>query len=101
MDESYHRRSETGALNSGLLGADSLVKTGKGKVYWLTVFSAQDVAIELNDSLDNSGTDQWGISLDVSVKNYGHFVFDPPIEFATGIYLDVSNTYAQVYVNYV
>lgn len=87
--DSYHRHSETGAQTSGVLAADTLVKTGAGKVFWISFFDAADLTLQLNDSLDDSGTDKWAGLLDVSVKPGEHINFDPPIEFETGIYLDV------------
>jgi len=101
MDDSYHRQSEQGLLNSGVLAADTSVKATPGKVYWLTVNDTADMDLQLNDSTANGGTDLWAMKLDVSVKNFGHFIFDPPIEFATGIYLDVSTTTCQVIIGYV
>ena len=101
MGESYHRNSETGMSNSGVLAADTAVKSAAGKIYWLTVNDTADMDLQLNDSTDNSGTDKWAMKLDVSVKNFGHFIFDPPIEFSTGIYLDVSTTTCQVIIGYV
>ena len=86
--------------NSGVLAADAAVKSGAGVVYWLTVNDAADLAIELNDSADDSGTDLWAMKLDVDVVNFAHFVFDPPIYFGTGIWLDVSTATCQVIIGY-
>jgi len=94
MAESYRRRSETGGKNSGLISTDTAVFSSAGKVYWITISDTGDVEVELNDSIDNSGTDKWGIKLDASVNNIFHAVFDPPIEFSTGIYVDVTSSTA-------
>ena len=91
-------RSRGALLNSGVLSADTSIKTGTGDVYWLTVSDTAGLAIELNDSTANGGTDKWGI--DLPAAGYGHFIFDPPIEFTTGIYLDVSTTSCKVTVGY-
>lgn len=87
--------------SSGVLAADTAVKEESGVVFWITVEDAADLEIELNDSTDNSGTDLWAMTLDVDVVNFGHFVFDPPLYFGTGIYLDVSTTTCQVIIGYV
>lgn len=96
--DSYVRRSETGMLNSGVKQADALIKTGAGKVYWISLSDTAALALELNDSLANGGTDLW--ALDIPAGGYAIFIFDPPIEFATGIYLDVSTVTCKVSIGY-
>lgn len=91
-------RTKAGLLNSGILSADTAIKEAAGEVYWLTVSDSAALAIELNDSTNNSGTDKWGF--DLPADGYAHFIFDPPIEFATGIYLDVSTATCKVTVGY-
>ena len=99
-DEGNASRGEAGLSNSGLLSADKAVKEASGAVYWLTVSDMADLAIELNDSKDNSkATDEWGI--DLPAGGYAHFIFDPPIEFDTGIYLDVSTATCKVTIGYI
>jgi len=92
-----HPRSR-GLLNSGVLIGDTSVKATPGVVYWLTVSDSAALAIELNDSTANGGTDRWG--LDIPAAGYAHFIFDPPIEFSTGIYLDVSTVTCKVTIGY-
>jgi hypothetical protein len=36
----------------------------------------------------------------IPANGYAHFIFDPPIEFATGIYLDVSTATCKVSLGY-
>lgn len=98
MTDSYRRQGETGLLFSGLKTADAAIKTAPGKVYWLTISDASASAIQLNDSTDDTGTDLWGLILTTNV--FHHFNFDPPIEFATGIWLDVSTGTPDVYIGY-
>lgn len=98
MAESYRRANETGLKLSGLKTANVKIKGSPGKVYWLTISDASASAIELNDSTDDSGTDVWGIIL--TTNTHDHFVFDPPIEFETGIWLDVSTGSPNVYIGY-
>ena len=95
------RAKESGLADSAVLAADTAVKTEAGKVYWISVTDSADLSIELNDSADNSGTDRWAMKLDIDVINFGHFVFDPPIEFHEGIYCDVSTTTCLVTIGWV
>jgi len=98
--ETNIRQTEYGLLSSGVLAADTAVKSSAGKVYWLTISDATaNVAVELNDSTDNTGTDVW--ALDLPSAGYGHFIFDPPLEFANGIYLDVSTITCKVTIGYI
>ena len=85
--------------NSDVKSADTLIKSGGGYVYWLTVSDSADLAIELNDSLDNSGVDRW--AFDLPASGYAHFIFDPPIKFDTGIYLNVSTITCKVTIGYI
>ena len=91
-------RGDNGLLSSGILQADALVKSGAALLFWLTVTDTAALSLELNDSLNNSGSDVWGISL--PANGYAHFIFDPPLEFATGIYLDVSTATCKVTLGY-
>jgi hypothetical protein len=91
-------RTHGGLLSSGIKQADNAIKATAGKVYELTVSDTAALAIELNDSPTGAGTDVWGI--DIPAGAYGHFIFDPPLEFATGIYLDVSTATCKVTIGY-
>ena len=85
--------------NSGVLSGDTAVKSGGGYVHWMTVSDTAALAIELNDSVDNSGTDRWAV--DLPADAYAHFIFDPPIKFSNGIYLDVSTATCKVTIGYI
>lgn len=91
-------RAKGGLLNSGVKSADALIKTGAGAVYWMTVSDTAALAVELNDSLNNTGVDRWGI--DLPAAGYAHFIFDPPLEFSTGIYLDVSTATCKITIGF-
>ncbi len=86
-------------LNSGVKSADAAIKASAGALYWLTVSDTAALAIEINDSTANGGSDVWG--LDLPAGGYAHFIFDPPIECGTGIYLDVSTATCKVTVGYI
>jgi len=90
-------RTKGGLLNSGVLSADTQIKTGAAEVHWITVSDSAALTIDLEDA-SGSGTSKWGIDLPAS--GYGHFIFDPPIEFTTGIFLDVNTATCKVTVGY-
>lgn len=92
-------RDKGGLLNSGVKTDKALIATGVYQVHWLTVSDTAALALELNDSTANGGTDKW--ALDLPAGGYAHFIFDPPIEFATGIYLDVSTATCKVTIGYI
>lgn len=91
-------RGSAGLSRSGVLSADTTVKASAGDVYWLTVSDSAGLEIELNDSTDGAGTDQWAMLLPAG--GYLHAVFDPPLPFAAGIYLDVSTATCKVVIGY-
>ena len=90
-------RSKGSLLNSGVKSADAQIKATAGDAYWITVSDTAGLAITLEDAV-GTGTAKWGI--DLPAAGYAHFVFDPPIEFATGIYLNVSTATCKVTVGY-
>ena len=55
--------------------------------------------IQLNDSLDDSGTDLWQFTM--PANTYAHIVFTPALHFGTGIYLDVPTGTPDVIVGYI
>ena len=81
-----------------VLSGGTAVKSGAGVVHWISVSDTADLAIELNDSTDNSGTDLWGIKF--NADSIAHFEFKPAIYFATGIYCDVSTTSCVITIGY-
>jgi len=86
-------------LTSGVKSADAVIKGSPGAIYWLSVSDTAALAIELNNSTDNVGTDVWG--MDLPAGGYAHFIFDPPIECSVGIYLDVSTATCKAVVGYI
>lgn len=98
LKDSYLRRSETGLLSSGVKTADVAIKAEIGKVYWLTAYASVAAVIGLADSLTNSTTYVWKMTLPNTTG--GHYVFDPPLEFATGIWLDIASGTVDVIVGY-
>jgi hypothetical protein len=89
----------TACCETSKVSGDTAIKSAPGVVFWISVSDTADLEVELNDSTNNSGTDKWGIKF--NGDSIAHFVFDPPIYFGTGIYLDVSTTSCVVTVGYV
>lgn len=85
--------------SSGLLTSDTAVKASPGRVYSVTVSDTAAAVIQLNDSTDDSGSDKWGVT--IPADGYAHFLFQPPLKFKTGIYLDVPTGAPDVYIEYV
>lgn len=97
-NDSYLRHSERGLSSTGVKTADVSVKADYGKVYWLTAYASVAAVIGLADSLTNSTTYVWKITLPNTTS--GHYIFDPPLEFATGIWLDIASGTTDVIVGY-
>ena len=83
---------------TGILSDKTLIQTGPCAIYWLTVSTAIALNMELNDSTDNNGTDAWAIILPAG--GYAHYIFDPPIQFRDGVYLDVSGTSCKIIMGF-
>jgi hypothetical protein len=92
-------RGRAGLLSSGVKTADVLIKTGQGIVHWLSVSDTAAGVVGLADSLTNSTTYVWKTT--IPADGYAHFIFDPPFEFATGIWLDVPTGTPDVIVGYI
>ena len=92
-------RTKGGLSFSGLKTSDGQIKSSAGAVYWLSVSDTAAAVIQLNDSTADGGTDLWGTT--IPADGYAHFIFDPPIEFATGIYLDVPTGAPDVFIGYI
>jgi len=99
VKDTYHRHSETGLLSSGVKTADVALKAEPGKVYWITLYASEAAVVGLADSLTNSTTYVWKITLPNTTPF--HALLDPPLEFATGIWLDVASGTVDVIVGYV
>ena len=88
MEDSYHRHSESGLQTNRLTAAGAFV-VGACKLYWITVRpSSSDWYVSLDDSLAGAGTTVWDVGSGGSNSAPVHIIFDPPIEFATGCYLE-------------
>lgn len=84
--------------NTRVATSDTLVR-GPGLVFWMSVSAgATGGALQLNNSLDDSGTDLFDITMPATRQ--AHFLFIPPLEFNEGIYLDIPGTNITVTVGY-
>lgn len=72
--------------------SDGLIATGTIKVYLVVHWAgATGGTWQLNDSLDDSGNDIFpGTTAATSVPQM--LMFDPPMEFRTGLYADIPGT---------
>jgi len=77
------------SVTGKVLTSDGLAYSGEVYLYHLLVTSiGTGGAWEVNDSLDDSGTDLWGGDVGPNVP-YDK-TFSPPIKFATGLYVDIA-----------
>lgn len=78
-------RAEVG-LSTALKVAVGAVKASAGKLYWVTMNGgAGNTRVELSDDLDGSTAAVYALQC---LQNcVAHVVLDPPMEFATGIWL--------------
>jgi hypothetical protein len=95
--------SRTTAIPTTVSTADAALKSSAGRVWWITISNSHataSTAVELNDSSDDSGTDRWGVLVE-AVDLWGapvHIEFDPPIEFKSGIWIDITGGTVKVTV---
>ncbi len=92
-------RTKAGLLNSGVKSADAVIKASPGAVYWISVSDTAALLVEIENSATGGGTNVWAVDLPAAA--YAHFIFDPPIECAAGIYLDVSTATCKVTIGYI
>lgn len=83
---------------SGVLSTSTLIRSGPAKVWWIIFSDSAALKFELNDSLDDSGTD-W-FAHQIPVDGYGILIIDPPLPFDKGIYLDVDTATCLIIVGY-
>jgi len=86
-------------ISSGVKTADVAIKASKGAVYWVTVSDTVAGVVGLADSLTNSTTYLWQVTIPAS--GYIHAIFEPALHFDTGIWLDVPTGTPDVIVGYI
>lgn len=93
-------RGRGGLTVSGILTADTQLKPTPGDIYWISICGDDVLYVEINDSVGDAPLrDRWGQFY--PADNYSHYIFDPPIECDTAIYIDITtNGNAQVVVGY-
>jgi len=84
---------------TSIKSADAAVKSAAGFVYWvLAAAAATGGAWQLNNSLDDSGTDLLSGIAQASGETF--ILLDPPVFFGTGIYADIQGTNVTLTVGY-
>lgn len=93
-------RGKGGIVTSGILTEDTSVKAASGEVYWISACGDAVLYVEIvDDTADNVARERWGQFY--PANNYSHYIFDPPIECDTGIFINITITgNAQVVVGY-
>lgn len=92
--------SQMNTRKTAVLTADAAAKSAPGHVYWVAVSAgATGGAFQLNDSTDDSGTDKLNITMPASTTMFLNFG-EHPIEFLTGIFVDIPGTNLTVNVGY-
>jgi len=99
LNDTKIRLQECGLTSSGLKTADVAVKSTAGKVFWISMSCESASVIQINDSTDDGGTDVWHYR--IPDGGHAHVNFDPPLECATGIYLDIPTGEPNVVVGYI
>ena len=85
-------------ISSGVNTADVAIKASEGAVYWITVSATAAGVVGLANSLTDSATYLWQVTLPTG--GCIHAVLDPALHFSTGIWLDVPTGTPDVIVGY-
>lgn len=86
-------------ISSGVKTGDIAIKASEGAVYWITVAATAAGVVGLADSLTDSATYVWQVTL--PTDGYVHAVLDPALHFGTGIWLDVASGTVVVTIGYI
>ena len=92
-------RVPAGLSSTGVKTADVQVKGSAGAVYWITISVSAAAVIGIADSTTNSTTYEWKAT--IPTDGYAHYILDPPLELATGIWLDIASGTTDVIVGYI
>lgn len=89
----------SGLITERLTGTAQVGSAGARLLYWLTTApNAAACVVQLADAAAGSGTPIW--EWKSSTGGGKHCVFDPPMEFATGIYLEAFTNMTSVTFGY-
>jgi len=86
-------------ISSGVQTSDIAIKASPGAVYWITISAAGAAVVGLADSVADSATYVWEVSL--AAAGDIHAVLSPALHFDTGIWLDVASGTVVVTVGYI
>ena len=85
---------------TAVVTSDTAVRTGLTTVWWVAVSAgATGGPFQLNDSTDDSGTDMLNLTMAATTTLFLNFCMSP-IEFKTGLYIDVPGTNVTVNVGW-
>ena len=91
-----HIKPKIAVLTSA--GGDTLVKTGAGEIFWVAYSAgATGGAFQFVDNTTDDG-DIFNVTIAASTHGYMHF--DPPIRFATGLFVDIPGSNLTLNVAY-
>ena len=77
---------------TAVVTSDTAVRTGLTTVWWVAVSAgATGGAFQLNDSTDDGGTDLLNLTMAANTTLFLNFGMSP-LEFKTGLYIDVPGT---------
>lgn len=92
-------RAEVGLLDVRLIAVGQVGAAGARKLYWLTTSpSGANANIELADAAAGGGAVKWDWFC--TDRHSHHMVFDPPMEFSTGIFLETFDNMTAVTFGY-
>ena len=86
--------------NTAVHSADASVSTNPGMVFWISISAGTTGGrLQLNDSDDDSGTDLFDVDMPADSVQMFNF-HDHPIQFVTGIRIDIPGTNLIATVHY-
>jgi len=94
-------RAEVGLTRTRVTATGQIGTAGAHDLYWLTIVnnSAANGYIAITDAQAAGASVVWDIA--VLAGDSKHVVFDPPLEFATGIYLETVTNVTAVIAGYI
>lgn len=81
------------SISSGVLSADTLIFTGKNRINALTVLTdgTNAATVEIYDNTSATGTKRV-VGKCVGTGLINHIIFENPVLFENGIYVDITGT---------
>ena len=92
-------RDKAGLTSSGVLGTDTAIKATGGIVYWVSLSDTQPCVVGIANGGSPGTTYVWKTT--IPADGYAHFIFDPPLECNTAIWLDMPTGTGDCVVGYI